>query len=168
MPDMNMPTTSSMPMADDKRTVMREVPMTNAERMYALDEAWNARDWDTFDYFHDQDESIVYWPDRQASPTHGGPDHREESIAFCRAFPDNKVHHPYHLLFGEGDLTSFVTHFTGTFTEPLEMPDGTVIQPTGKSFDVLFSTAARWRNGKVVEEYLFYDSGTFLRQVGLA
>ncbi len=48
------------------------------------------------------------------------------------------------------------------------MPDGTVIQPTGKSFDVVFSTAARWRDGKIVEEYLLYDSGTFLRQVGLA
>jgi len=40
------------------------------------------------------------------------------------------------------------------------MPDGTVIQPTGKSFDVVFSTAARWRDGKIVEEYLLYDSGT--------
>ncbi len=48
------------------------------------------------------------------------------------------------------------------------MPDGTVIQPTGQPFDVIFSTTARWRDGKIVEEYLFYDNGTFLRQVGLA
>jgi hypothetical protein len=64
---------------------------------------------------------------RQESPTHGGPDHREESIRFCRAFPDNKVHHPYYVLFGEGDFTCFITHFTETFTAPLEMPDGTAI-----------------------------------------
>ena len=43
-----------------------------------------------------------------------------------------------------------------------------MIQPTGKSFDVLYSTAARWKDGKIVEEYLFYDNGTFLTQIGLA
>jgi SnoaL-like polyketide cyclase len=101
---------------------LRVFPTTNAERMYALDEAWNARDWDTFGAYHDPDHVIVYWPERQ---------------------------------------------FTGTFTGPLELPDGTVIQPTGKSFDVFFSTTARWRNGKIVEEYLFYDSATLMQQIGL-
>ncbi len=43
-----------------------------------------------------------------------------------------------------------------------------MIQPTGKQFDVLYSTAARWRDDKIIEEYLFYDNGTFLSQVGLA
>ena len=62
----------------------------------------------------------------------------------------------------------FVTRFTGTFTAPLELPGGTTIQPTGKAFDVLYSTAARWKDGKIVEEYLFYDNGTFLKQIGLA
>jgi hypothetical protein len=28
---------------------LRLAPVTNLERMYALDEAWNARDWETFD-----------------------------------------------------------------------------------------------------------------------
>ena len=56
MPDTTMPVTNA------KRTVMRQMPMTNAERMYALDEAWNARDWDTFDFFHEQDEAVVFWP----------------------------------------------------------------------------------------------------------
>ena len=71
------------------------------------------------------------------------------------------------LLFGDDDCTCFVTRFTGTFTGPLELPDGTVIQPTGKSFDVFFSTTARWHMGKIVEEYLFYDSATFMKQIGL-
>jgi hypothetical protein len=55
-----------------------------------------------------------------------------------------------------------------TFTAPLEQPDGNTIQPTGTAFDVLYSTIARWKNGKIVEEYLFYDNGTFLKQIGLA
>ena len=58
--------------------------------------------------------------------------------------------------------------FTGTFTGPLELPDGTVIEPTGKSFEVDFSTIARWRDGKIVEEYLKYDNGSFMQQIGLA
>ena len=146
---------------------LRVFPTTNAERMYALDEAWNARDWDTFDAYHDPDHVVVYWPERQSMPTRGGPDHRAEAERFCRAFPDNKVKHPYDLLFGDDDCTCFVTRFTGTFTGPLDLPDGTVIQPTGKSFDVFFSTTARWHMGKIVEEYLFYDSATFMKQIGL-
>jgi hypothetical protein len=72
------------------------------------------------------------------------------------------------VLFGTGDFTCFVTHFTGNFTGPMEMPDGTVFQPTGRSFDVLFSTTVRWRGGKIVEEWLFFDNGSFLQQTGLA
>ncbi len=53
-------------------------------------------------------------------------------------------------------------------TAPLKQPDGSVIEPTGKSFDVLYSTAAKWRDGRIIEEYLFYDNGTFLKQIGLA
>jgi hypothetical protein len=37
--------------------------------MYALDEAWNARDWETFDAYHDQSEVVVYWPGREKTPT---------------------------------------------------------------------------------------------------
>jgi hypothetical protein len=139
----------------------------NAQRMLQTDDAWNARDWDAFDRLHDP-ECVVYWPGREADPTHGGEDHRAEAIAFCNAFPDNRVKNdPYDVLFGEGDFTCFVTRFTGTFTAPFELPDGSVIEPTGRSFDLLYSTAAKWRDGRIVEEYLFYDNGSFLAQVGL-
>jgi len=48
------------------------------------------------------------------------------------------------------------------------LPDGTVIEPTGKSFEVVFWTIARWRDGKIVDEHLKYDNGLFLQQIGLA
>jgi hypothetical protein len=38
---------------------LRVFPTTDAERVYALDEAWNARDWDTFDAYHDPDHVVV-------------------------------------------------------------------------------------------------------------
>jgi len=43
-----------------------------------------------------------------------------------------------------------------------------VIEPTGKPFDVLYSTAAKWRDGRIAEEILVCDNGTLLRQIGLA
>jgi SnoaL-like polyketide cyclase len=147
---------------------LRLSPVSNLERMYALDEAWNARDWETFDAYHDQSEVVVSWPGREKTPTRGGPDHRAESERFCAAFPDNKVTHPYDILFGDGEYTAFVTPFTGTFTGPLELPDGGVIEPAGQSFEVVFSRIARWRDGKIVEEYLTYDNAHFMQQVGLA
>ena len=96
----------------------------NTERMQQTDDAWNGRDWDAFDMLHDP-ECVVYWPGREADPTRGGQDHRAEAIAFCDAFPDNKVkNRPYDVLFGEGDFTCFVTRFTGTFTAPMKQPGG--------------------------------------------
>jgi predicted ester cyclase len=163
-----MSITLSKPTLPGVGSPLRQAPVTNMERMYALDEAWNARDWDTFDAYHDQDEVVVYWPGREDAPTRGGHDHRAESVRFAQAFPDNRVKHPYDVLFGDGDYTAFVTSFTGTFTGPLELPDGTVIEPTGKAFEVVFSTIARWRDGKIVEEYLMYDNGEFMEQIGLA
>src|SRR5438876_4945076 len=73
---------------------LRVFPTTNAERMYALDEAWNARAWDTFDAYHDPDHVVVYWPERQSMPTRGGPDHRAEAEPLLPSVPDNKVKHP--------------------------------------------------------------------------
>jgi hypothetical protein len=137
--------------------------------MVKLDDAWNARDWDTFDAYHSGESVVVYWPGREDTPTHGGHDHRAEAQRFCAAFPDNRVHNqPYAILLAERDYTCFVTRFTGTFTSPLELPDANSIQPTGKAFDVLYSTTARWKDGRIIEEYLFYDNGTFLSQIGLA
>jgi hypothetical protein len=150
-------------------TTNTEKMTTNAERMPKLDDAWNARDWDTFDDYHDGNSVVVYWPGQQDNPTFGGHNHRAEAERFCAAFPDNRVHNrPYAILFGEGDYTCFVTRFTGTFTGPLEQPGGDTIKPTGKAFDVLFSTIACWKDGKIIEEYLFYDNGAFLTQIGLA
>jgi hypothetical protein len=73
------------------------------------------------------------------------------------------------MLIGQGDWTCSIAHFTGTMTGPMKGPDGKEIPPTGKSFDVNFCTVARWdENGQIVEENLFYDLVTFMRQIGLS
>ncbi len=120
---------------------LRLAPASNFERMYVLDEAWNAQDWETFDAYHDQDV-VVYCPAANRRQRWG-----------CLTTAPSR---------------SFVTQMTGAFTGPLELPDGTRIEPTSKSFDVSFATIARWRDGKIVEEYLKYDNASFMQQVGLA
>ena len=41
-----------------------------------------------------------------------------------------------------------------------------MISPSGRVRD--FCTVARWDNGEIVEENLFYDLVTFMRQIGLS
>jgi len=137
----------------------------NKELMQTLDDSWNAQDMDVFTKRHKPD-TIVRWPGQQ--PTHGIEAHKEEALAFFKAFPNQHLdNRPYKTLFASGDWTCSIAHFTGTMTGPMKGPDGKEIPPTGKSFDVDFCTVARWDNGQIVEENLFYDLVTFMKQIGL-
>lgn len=40
-------------------------------------------------------------------------------------------------------------------------------RPTGKTLEVDFCTVARWENGEIVEEKLFYDVVGLMRQIGV-
>lgn len=70
--------------------------------------------------------------------------------------------------FASGDWTCSIARFTGTMTGPMLLADGTEIPPNGKSFEVDFCTVARWDNGQIVEENLFYDLVGMMRQLGLS
>ena len=41
-----------------------------------------------------------------------------------------------------------------------------MIQPTNKKFHIEFCTIARWKDGKITEERLFYDLVGMLTQIG--
>ncbi len=57
----------------------------------------------------------------------------------------------------------------GTFTKPMVMADGTVIQPTGKRYHLPMATLGRWnKQGVMDEEYLFWDSATLMQQIGVS
>jgi predicted ester cyclase len=137
----------------------------NMELMKTLDDAWNSQDWDTFEERH-ADKVAVYWPG-QPEPTRGLHNHREESIEFFNIFPDNHlVNNPYKILFSNDDYTCSVADFTGTFKGPMKGLDGKMIQPTNKKFHLEFCTVAQWKNGKILEERLFYDQVGMLKQIG--
>lgn len=144
--------------------------MANEERlkelMTTLDDAWNAQDLDTFAQRHKPD-TVVLWPGQDA--THGIDAHRQEAIDFFNTFPDQHLdNRPYKVLIADGDWTCSVAHFTGTMTGPMKAPDGSEIPPTGKAFEVDFCTVARWDDEQIVEENLFYDLVTFMKQIGLS
>ena len=142
------------------------VPEDNMERMQTLDDAWNAQDVDGFARFHKPDV-VVYWPGQP--PTRGTDGHRAEALAFFKTFPDQHLdNRPYKVLIADGDWTCSVAHFTGTMTGPMKGSGGSEIRPTGKSFEVDFCTVARWDDEQIVEENLFYDLVTFMKQIGLS
>ncbi len=137
----------------------------NIIRMQELDDAWNAQDVDKIAQFHAPDV-VVYWPGKP--PTRGMDNHRVEAIDFFKTFPDQHLdNRPYKVLFASGDWACSIAHFTGTMKGWMRGPDGKEVPPTGKSFEVDFCTVAHWDEGQIVEEYLFYDLMTFLKQIGL-
>ncbi len=139
----------------------------NMRLMQTLDDAWNKQDWETFKKRHAENVA-VYWPG-QPEPTRGRHSHHSEAVEFFKTFPDNRVENrPYKIFFGEGDYTCSVARFTGTMKGPMKSPDGGTIPATNKKFEVEFCTVARWKNGEILEERLFYDLGSLMNQIGLA
>ena len=139
---------------------------TNLQNMKKLDDSWNGQDLQTFRRYHQKD-CIVRWPNQP--PTHGVDAHEQEAIAFFKMFPDQHlINNPYKIMLAQGEWTCTVADFTGTMKGAMTMPDGTIIQPTNKSFHIDFRTVARWNEqGQIVEENLFYDLMGMLRQIGV-
>jgi len=132
--------------------------------MKTLDDAWNSQDWDTFGQRH-ADNVAVFWPG-QPEPTRGLHNHRNESVEFFKTFPDNRlVNNPYKILFSKDNYTCSVADFTGTFKGPMKGFDGKIIQPTNKKFHIEFCTVATWKDGKIIEERLFYDLVRMIAQL---
>jgi hypothetical protein len=98
--------------------------------------------------------------------TKNGPD---ISLQGEQVFPDINVHNdPYPIQFGSGDWITVITRATGTFTGEMILPDGKVVAPTGKSFDLDFATTAKWEGDLLLEEFVFVDPTLRAKQIGLA
>ena len=120
--------------------------------------------WDRLKESHAAD-IVVHWPD--GHQTVGIERHIEDLKAMFIYAPDTRIEvHP--VKFGSGEWTSVIGVMEGTFTQPMPAPDGTLIPPTGKSFKLVMCTVGRWKDGVMIEEYLFWDNQTFMQQIGLA
>jgi hypothetical protein len=88
---------------------------------------------------------------------------------FLRIFPDMHVYSdPYPIQFGSGDWITVVTNATGTFTGEMTLPDGTVIPPTGKAFDIEFGQTTKWDGDQLIIISAFWDAARQRQQIGLA
>ena len=120
--------------------------------------------WDSLQVSH-AENVLVHYPD--GSTTKGLHDHIEALKPMFVFAPDTRItEHP--VKFGIEGWTSVIGVLTGTFTKPMPIGGGKTIPPTGKKFTLKMSTVAKWENGKITEEYLFWDNQSFLKQVGLA
>jgi SnoaL-like polyketide cyclase len=114
------------------------------------------------------DRNMVAHLTGTAGPIHGSVAHAAAMQQMLRMFPDMHVNTPYPIQFGKGDWITVVTHATGTFTGQMALPDGTVIAPTGKAFDVEFGQTTKWEGDRIVIIAAFWDDAAVVRQTGIA
>ena len=136
------------------------------ELMAKGDDAFNARDWEAVDSVHHPD-MIAYIPG-SAEPIYGAEAHHAAMLQFLRIFPDMHVNTPYPIQFGSGDWITVVTNVSGTFTGEMTLPDGSVIAPTGKAFDLEFGQTTKWNGDRLIAISAFWDAALQQQQLGLA
>jgi hypothetical protein len=135
------------------------------ELMTKGDDLFNARDWQELDDVHHPD-MIAHIPG-SAEPIYGREAHGAAMQQLVRMFPDIHVHTPYPIQFGDDDWITVVTNATGTFTEEMTLPDGNVIPPTGKAFDLEFAQTSKWDSDQLIVISAFWDTALQAKQLGL-
>jgi hypothetical protein len=166
----NKPAAVSQGTVDSLRKQVMELPAGNA--MIAS----NLATFDSLDYtvFSNQQwarlheshakEIKVNWPDGHA--TVGIERHIADLRAMFTYAPNTSIkQHP--VRFGSGNMTCVIGVMTGTFTASMPVGIGKFIQPTGKSFSLPMCTVGIWKDGVMVEEYLFWDNQSYMNQIGI-
>ncbi|MFC6860514.1 ester cyclase [Zunongwangia atlantica] len=149
--------------------VYKDDEAINQERLKAFDsldfEFYSDQKWENFSHSHASD-IVVYNADGSISKGLY-PNHIDDLKPMFVFAPDTKIEkHP--VKFGKGEYTAVIGELQGTFTEPMPIGNGQNIPPTGKKFKLRMATIGHWENGKMTEEYLFYDNLDFMKQIGLA
>jgi steroid delta-isomerase-like uncharacterized protein len=97
--------------------------------------------------------------------TFDGPDpFRGWMQAFFDAFPD--IEHVVDRVDAHGSTAEADLRVTGTHTEPLVGPDGS-IPPTGRRMELQAHNQMEIRDGRITSVSIAYDPADFLRQLGL-
>ncbi|WP_068305630.1 nuclear transport factor 2 family protein [Pararhodobacter sp. CCB-MM2] len=145
--------------ADDARIAQ------NLDTFDTLDfEVFTHQQWDRLHETHAQD-IVVHLPD--GTTTTGLEPHIQYLDYFFSFAPDTRIEqHP--IRFGQGEWTGVVGVIEGTFSQPMHLADGSVIEPTGLAYSLTMATIGHWtEEGVMDEEYLFWDNQSFYRQIGL-
>jgi hypothetical protein len=130
------------------------------------DDMFNARAFANLDSVHHP--KMIAHVTGNVQPIYGREAHSAAMKQLVRMFPDIRVHTPYPIQFGSGDWITVVTRVTGMFTGEMKQPNGDVVPPTGKSFDVEFGQTSKWEGDQLVVISAFWDSALVSNQIGLA
>ena len=144
-------------------------------------DAFSKQDWTLFNQIHCSDVKVVL-PD--GHETRGIKQHQSDMAALFVGTPDLRVSaHPVSFMASEwvsttpdartsaarlksGRWTATTIVMEGTFTKPWPV-GGKVIPPTGNKLKLTAVTLARWENGCIAEEQLFWDNAAYMQQLGL-
>ena len=128
---------------------------------------YTGQQWQDLHKSHSKDV-IVHWPDGHTAT--GIDKHIEDLKVMWTFAPDNRiVMHPVRFGTADGEWTAVTGWLEGTFTKPMATGDGKSIPPTGKAYRIPMATLGHWgKDGIMFEEYLFWDNGEFMKQIGLA
>jgi hypothetical protein len=144
----------------DERATVKKNLETFDELDYVV---FSNQEWTRLHESHSKDVK-VNWPDGHY--TNGIEKHIEDLKAMFVYAPDTSIKvHP--IKFGSNEYTSVIGVMTGTFTKPMPIGDGKFIQPTGKKFSLNMCTVGHWKDGVMIEEWLFWDNATYMKQIGI-
>ncbi len=148
----------------DSYEAERALTKQHLETFHELDLiAFKNRDMDRIKEIH-ADDVKDYNPD--GTITEGMTPHHADELQFLFDTFDFVVKE--HIVgFGYGEWTTGISVSEGKWIKPLTMPDGTVLKPNGKAIHIKIATIARWENGRIAEEYLFWDNADWNRQIGI-
>jgi hypothetical protein len=147
-----------------KFTDERAMVATNLKTFDELDfVVFSNQEWTRLHESHSKDVK-VNWPDGHS--TNGIERHIEDLKAMFVYAPDTNIKvHPVKI--ASGEWTSVIGVMEGTFTKPMPIGDGKFIQPTGKKYSIIMCTVGHWKDGVMIEEYLFWDNATYMKQLGI-
>ena len=149
---------------------IEHVPEILAKNLANFDDldfhVYTGQQWEDFHRSHAED-IVVHYPDGHT--TKGIPDHVKELKFMWTFAPDNRItEHPVRFGTADGKWTAVAGALDGTFTKPMALPNGTVIQPTGKAYHLPMATLGHWnKQGTMSEEFLFWDNSTLMQQIGV-
>ncbi|MGH7268408.1 MAG: ester cyclase [Candidatus Rokuibacteriota bacterium] len=131
----------------------------NAEIARQALEAWNAHDPDR--YLSRLGEKFVSESDTLPGPVTSREAAREAMHMYTRAFPDLRFE--IQQLLPSGDYVTIRWKATGTHRGELMG-----IPPTNRKAETHGCTVSEVRDGRIVHEWVYWDTGNLLRQLGVA
>lgn len=121
------------------------------------------QDWSRIKESHSKD-IVVYWPN--GHHTDGIDKYIEDLKEMFIYSPDTRIQ-AHQAKFGAGEYTCVTGIMTGAFTKPLPVGNGKYISPTFKKFSISICTIGHWKNGVMTEKWLYWDSASYMDQIGL-